>query len=83
MKEEKILGGIIKEIRQNKGISQERFAKITGLDRSYISHIETGKKSPTLSTILKIAVGLDIELSFLIKEMENRLKSGAEGSDAH
>ena len=62
MKEEQIFGILLSEIRKNKSISQEKLSKITGLDRTFISLIETGKRNPTLTTITKIANGLDIKL---------------------
>ena len=45
MKDEEIFGILIKDLRKNKSISQEKLAEKTGLDRTFISSIETGKKS--------------------------------------
>lgn len=44
---EEIFGRIIQEERKAKSTSQEKFAKITCLDRTAISLIENGKRSPT------------------------------------
>ena len=52
-------------LRQQKGLSQEKFAEICDMHRTYIGAIERGEKSPTLTTIEKIAIGLDIEISEL------------------
>lgn len=73
MDEEKAFGIIIKEIRAEKSLSQEILARKSNLDRTYISQIETGKKSPTLSTIFKIAHALDILPSELLLKVEERL----------
>ena len=54
MHKEEIFGKILQEERKAKKISQEKLAKLTGLDRTFISLIENGKRSPTFSTILKI-----------------------------
>jgi len=62
MHNEEIFGKIIQEERKAKKISQEKLAKLTGLDRTFISLIENGKRSPTLSTILKICSALEIDL---------------------
>ncbi|MBP7716102.1 MAG: helix-turn-helix transcriptional regulator [Methanoregulaceae archaeon] len=75
MDEKQIFGAIIKEYRERNDISQEILAKRTGLDRSYLSHIEMGKQSPTLSTILKIAAGLHVKPSTLFLEFENRVSN--------
>ena len=43
---------MLQDERKAKSISQEKLAKLTGLDRTAISHIENGKRSPTFTTIL-------------------------------
>lgn len=52
--------------RQKLGLSQEEFADKAGLSRSAIWKIESGKVSPTLETLEKIASGLEMELVDLI-----------------
>jgi DNA-binding XRE family transcriptional regulator len=46
---EEILGKILQEERKAKKISQEKLAKLTGLDRTFISLIENGKRNPRLT----------------------------------
>lgn len=79
MKDEEVFGILIKNIRKNKLISQEKLSEKSGLDRTYISLIETGKRNPTLTSICKIAQGLDIKASELIRLYEEKfveIKSG-------
>ena len=52
--------------RQKLGLSQEEFADKAGLSRNAICKIESGKVSPTLETLEKIASGLEMELVDLI-----------------
>jgi transcriptional regulator with XRE-family HTH domain len=59
MHNEEIFGKILQEERKVKKISQEKLAKLTGLDRTFISLLENGKRSPTFSTILKICSALE------------------------
>lgn len=70
MEKEEIFGRILQEERKAKNISQEKLAKLTGLDRTAISLIETGKRSPTFSTILKICSALEVEPSELFSVYE-------------
>jgi len=70
MNREEIFGKILQEKRKAKNISQEKLAKITGLDRTFISLVETGKRSPSFSTILKICSGLEIDPSELFSIYE-------------
>ncbi len=70
MNEEEIFGKIIQEERKAKKISQEKLSKITGLDRTFISLIENGKRNPTFTTILKISSALGISPSELFLKFE-------------
>ena len=72
MEKEEIFGKILQEERKAKNISQEKLAKLTGLDRTAISLIETGKRSPTFSTILKICSALEVEPSVLFSVYERK-----------
>jgi transcriptional regulator with XRE-family HTH domain len=72
MHEEEIFGKILQEERKAKKISQEKLAKLTGLDRTFISLIENGKRSPTFSTILKICSALKIDPSDLFSIYEKK-----------
>ncbi|MCM3118449.1 helix-turn-helix domain-containing protein [Neobacillus sp. MER 74] len=62
MKKEKAIyiGEPLKRLRIAAGMSQEEFAYCSKLDRSYMSDLETNKKSPSLMTLTKLAGGLGI-----------------------
>lgn len=70
--EEEIFGRILQEERKAKKISQEKLAKLTGLDRTSISLIENGKRNPTFTTILKICSALEIEPSEIFSIYEKK-----------
>ena len=55
-------------MRLEKGLSQERFAEICGLHRTYISDIECFRRSISLDNIQKIADALDIDTYKLFVE---------------
>lgn len=65
----KILGNRIKELRTATGLSQEKFALKIGMDRTYFSSVESGKRNISIVNLEKIANGLDITLSELFKGM--------------
>jgi transcriptional regulator with XRE-family HTH domain len=58
----------IRTIRQSRKITLEQLAKLTGLTKGYISRIENSRKAPPLSTLYKIAIALDTDLSVLFSE---------------
>lgn len=61
----KTFGLRIKELRKQKGISQESLAGLAGLDRTYIGGIERGLRNPSLKNISKIAKSLNVSLKDL------------------
>lgn len=63
-------GRALREVRLKRGISQERLAHLSGLDRTYVSGIERGERNPSLTNILKLVDALDISLS----ELANKAK---------
>jgi len=57
----------MKRIRLAKQMSQGDICRKLGLDRAYISNVESGKRNPTLSTIEKIAQALEVSVNELLK----------------
>jgi transcriptional regulator with XRE-family HTH domain len=57
-------------------MSQERLAEVCGCDRSYLSFVERGLSSPTVSTVFLLAKALDVKASYLITEVEAELDIG-------
>lgn len=60
-------GEAVRRLRQSKRISQEEFADLCGLHRTYISDIELGKRNVSLENIEKIAGALGISISRLFE----------------
>jgi len=69
-KEEKYfqkLGTEIKRLREEKGIDQKSFAFDCEIGRTQLYMIEKGRTNPRLLTLIKIASGLEIPVSTLLK----------------
>lgn len=62
-------GQRIRELRQKTGLSQEKFALMIGMDRTYFSSVESGKKNISLLNIKKIADGLEITVDKLFENL--------------
>ena len=62
-------GHRLRELRQRRGVSQEAFADECGLDRTYISGIERGKRNVALRNIEAIAKALGISVSSLLEDV--------------
>ena len=59
------VGKRIRALRSEKGWSQVEMADFLGMNRGYLSELETGKRDPSLSVLKTIADGLSISLSRL------------------
>ena len=59
-------GKRVREIRMNKGISQEKLAEMSGIDRSYMGNIERGEKNVTLKKAYEICDALKIDIQGLL-----------------
>lgn len=64
-------GQTVRKIRLSKDISQEKFADMCDLHRTYISDVELGKRNVSLENIGKMAGALDMNISELFKEVES------------
>jgi transcriptional regulator with XRE-family HTH domain len=70
-----VFGKVLRTLRENNNLSQEKLAEYCDLDRTYISLLERGHRQPTISTIFKIAGALDISPSELVKKVEMELNA--------
>lgn len=51
----------LREVREQYNISLRELAKLTGISKSHLNYIEKGEREPSLSTIIRIAVALNID----------------------
>lgn len=66
----KKFGQAVRRERRKKRLSQEEFAVIADLDRSYMGAIERGEQNPSLWTIARLANALDIAISDLMEDLD-------------
>ena len=57
----------LRTLRENRSLSLDQLSELTGVSKSMLRQIETGKSSPTISTIWKIANGLHISFTSLLR----------------
>lgn len=69
----KIVGEVISDYRKKKGISQEVLSGLADIGRTHLSAIERGERKPTLETLYRICNALDVKMSDVVKEIENRI----------
>lgn len=66
----KSFGAAVRKMRLLNGISQETFADLCDLHRTYVSDIELGKRNVSLENIDRIANALGVSISELFEEVE-------------
>jgi DNA-binding XRE family transcriptional regulator len=69
---EAILGKVIRQVREEKGVTQEKLAELAEVDRTYIYRIEAGKRSPSIDIIFRIADALKITPGNLLDKVNRQ-----------
>ena len=70
MKIQERFGVVIRRLRIEKGISQEKLALNADIDRTYISDIEKGNRNVSIEMIERLANFFQISVSELLKKVE-------------
>lgn len=65
----KKIGESIRLLRLKKGLSQEQLALQAGVNTSYLGQVERGENNPTIHTLEKIAIGLEVPISSLMSDV--------------
>jgi transcriptional regulator with XRE-family HTH domain len=68
---EVVFGGVLREIRKERSLSQETLAFESGYHPTYIGQLERGQKSPSLRAIMKLASALGTTGSEMIRRVES------------
>lgn len=57
-----LVGKRITALRNQKKLSQQKFANEADIERSYLTHVEKGRKNISMNTLKKITTALDVSL---------------------
>ena len=68
----------IRYFRKRQDITRADLARLTGLSNTYIAEIETGRKTPSLKVLIKIAVNLSTEPYRLLMDPEKQISESWE-----
>lgn len=74
-----LVGRNVRRVRVAKGVSQERLAFDSGVDRSYLGGMERGEENPTVDVLDRLAVTLAVPLrEFFVEDADrtNGLRRG-------
>jgi len=65
----KLVGRNVRRIRRKQGLTQERFAVISGFSQQYISGLEQGRRNPTVVTLYELASALGVSHVDLVRPL--------------
>ena len=68
------LGRAIRELRTERGLSQEELSLKSGVHRNYIGGVERGERRPTVTTVARLAEALDVQASDVLRAAERHRK---------
>ena len=66
---QRIIGENLRAYRLARGLSQEAFAEILGVHRTYMGSVERGERNLTLKSVERIAAAIDEEPLTLLRPM--------------
>lgn len=64
---QRIFGRNLRAYRQQRGLSQEAFADVLGVHRTYMGGVERGERNLTLKSVERIAARLEVEPLHLLR----------------
>jgi transcriptional regulator with XRE-family HTH domain len=67
----KLVGRNVKRVRQEKGLTQEQLAELSGFSQQYISGLEQGRRNPTVVTLYELATALGVSHMELMRSAED------------
>ena len=65
-----MLGDELRNARQSAAMTQEQLSFAAGVDRTYISELENGRKSPTVEVLFRLCKAMNVKASTLIARVE-------------
>jgi transcriptional regulator with XRE-family HTH domain len=64
---------VLRNLRQDLGISQEQLALRASVDRSFVGKLEAGRHQPSLAVVVSLALALGTPAGILVGRVQERL----------
>lgn len=68
-----VVGRVIAKYRTRAGITQEVLSGLSDIGRTHLSAIERGERKPTLETLYRISLALDVKMSTIVIDIEQEM----------
>ena len=76
MRLEESFGEVLRTVRKQRGLSQEKLALEAEVERNYVSLIELGRNSPSMRVLFKLCKVLEVQPSALLARVEEQMRGG-------
>jgi transcriptional regulator with XRE-family HTH domain len=63
----RLVGQTIRELREERQLTQQALSELAGLDRTFVNGIENGQHSPTVVTLVRLAQALRVKPDLLFR----------------
>ncbi len=80
VKPEQAFGHVLRELREERHLSQEQLSDCGCCSRPHLSRLETGRNSPTLTMVFELAAALELEPEEFIARVKAKLRESASAS---
>ncbi len=68
-----VVGRVLAQFRKRKHISQEVLSGLADIGRTHLSAIERGERKPTLETLYRLSLALDVPMSAIVAAIEGEM----------
>lgn len=68
------VGETIAAFRKRRGMSQEVLSGLADIGRTHLSAIERGERKPTMETLYRLALAMDVRMSDIVREIERGME---------
>ena len=63
------IGNRIKEIREKQGLTQNELSIKTDINRTFLIHMEKGRKNISIQTLQKVIIGFDVPFKYFFRDL--------------
>jgi transcriptional regulator with XRE-family HTH domain len=70
-----VVGRVLREAREQAGVTQQDVALRTRMDRAYLSEVENGKRSLSIDRLLRICRAIDVKAATVVARIERQLEA--------
>lgn len=69
-----VIGSVLREAREQSGLTQQELALRAGMDRAYVNEVENGKRSLSVDRMLRLCAAIRVRTGTLMNRIEKELR---------